>query len=86
MWTTTLGGDAKQAQYAPHHDIINYVTKAGFQVKADGLYIVGETLADPDDPPPAAARAIAFPITKGAVGKVPGLIPTTYTVGARGEG
>ena len=82
-WTTTLTGDAKLVQYTPHNDVINWFSKAGFRVAADGIYIVGESLADLDQPPPAPAKAIALPFKKGGTGKVPGMIETTYTVGAK---
>ena len=82
-WSTKLTATGKLVQYVPHADIINFFSKAGMRVDKDGIYIVGETLADLGDPPPPAARAIAFPIKKGGIGKVPGMIATTYTVGAR---
>ena len=82
-WTTTLTVVGTLVQYVPHNDIANWFSKGGLRVEADGIYIVGETLADLDQPPPAPARAIAFPIKKGGVGKVPGMLATTYTVGAR---
>lgn len=65
-------------QYEPHNHTLNYATKAGLRVLPDGVFITGETLPESDEPPPAPARAIAFPIRKGGVGTVPGLIPTTY--------
>jgi len=82
-WTTKLTATGKLMQYTPHNDTLNYFSKAGMRVDSDGIYIVGETLADLGDAPPAPVRAIAFPIRKGASAKVPGLIPTTYTIGAR---
>jgi hypothetical protein len=80
-WHTKLVENDGVDQYVPSNDIINYVTKAGFSVKKDGLYVVGEVLEGERAPP--AARAIAFPIHSGAVGKVPGFLAATYTVGAR---
>lgn len=80
-WHTTLTTQGAVMQYVPHNDTINYVTKAGFKIEKDGLYVVGEVMEG--DTPSAPVRAVAFPLKKGAVGKVPGMFPTTYTVGAR---
>jgi hypothetical protein len=82
-WTTKLAATGTLMQFAPHEDTLNYFTKAGFRIAKDGIYIVGETLADLGEPAPAPARAIGFPVKKGATAKVPGFLPTTYTVGAR---
>lgn len=82
-WTTKLAASGQLVQYAPHHDTMNYFSKAGMRVDPSGVFIVGETIADLGEPPPAPARALAFPLKKGATAKVPGFLPTTYKVGAR---
>ncbi|MDQ3365070.1 MAG: hypothetical protein M3680_06555 [Myxococcota bacterium] len=82
-WTTTLRRVGPLLQFVPHEDTINYFTKAGFGIADDGIYIVGETIADLGGSPPAPARALAFPLKQGATGTVPGFIRTTYKVGAR---
>jgi hypothetical protein len=82
-WTTKLERAGTLVQYAPHEDTLNYFSKAGMDIRADGIYIQGETVADIGPPPGPAVKAIAFPIKTGGVGNVPGLFPTTYTVGAR---
>lgn len=82
-WTTKLAATDNLVQYTPHKDTLNYFSKAGMRVDAAGIHIVGETLADLGDAPPPPALAIAFPIKQGATAKVPGMIPTTYTIGAR---
>lgn len=82
-WTTKLERSGTLVQYAPHEDTMNYFSKAGMEVRADGIYIQGETIADMGPPPGPAVKAIAFPIKPGGVGNVPGLFPATYTVGVR---
>lgn len=82
-WSTQLVGTGGRYQYKPHNDTLNYFSKAGFEVRADGIYIVGEVMAELDQTPPAPALAIAFPFKTGASHVVPGMIPTTYTVGKK---
>jgi hypothetical protein len=79
-WTTGMAGTRESALYDPHHDTMNYFALGGFHVRADGIYIAGETISDMGLEGPTPMRAIAFPIKKGGVGKVRGLFETTYTV------
>lgn len=80
-WTTTLTAHGTLMQYVPHNDILNYATKAGFAVRADGIYVAAEALDG--DPVPAPVKAIALPLKTGGTGTVPGMFATTYTVGSR---
>lgn len=82
-WTTGLAGTRETAFYDPHHSTMNYFAQGGFHVRADGIYIAGETISDLGLEGPAPMRAIAFPIKKRGVGKVKGLFLTTYTVLSR---
>jgi len=74
-WTTTLEA-RDEMQFDPHHDVINYFSKAGFKIAKEGIYIRGESIADPVEP----SLAIALPLKAGAEHEVKGMIPTTYKV------
>lgn len=82
-WTTGMAGTRETAFYDPHYDTMGFFTQGGFHVRADGIYIAGETIADLGQEGPAPVRAITFPIKKGGIGKVKGIFLTTYTVLAR---
>jgi hypothetical protein len=82
-WTTELTAAGKLVQYVPTNDTLNYFSKGGLRLAADGLYITAESFGDLDTGSPATVRALAFPLAKGATAKLPALIPTTYTVVAR---